>query len=94
MIASAESLLEEPMQFSLTVQGDDEHVRHVDASSAEDALRQLSDGSSDAPLHARFLTADQADGYEDPFSHHATRRRRGGQDSGHTRTHLACDVRR
>jgi hypothetical protein len=94
MVASTESLLEEPMQFSLTVQGDDEHVRHLDASSAEDALRQLSDGSGDVPLRARFLSADQADGYDDPASHHATRQRRGSQDSGHTRTHLARDVRR
>ncbi|HEY2191816.1 MAG TPA: hypothetical protein VGH76_05870 [Actinomycetospora sp.] len=84
------------MQFSLVVHGDDEHVCHVDATSAEDAIRQLSGDSSGTPFRARFLTIDEAREHEPvrAVEFLATRRRSASQDAGHTRTPVARDARR
>jgi hypothetical protein len=81
------------MQYSLKVDGDD-RVRHVEATSAEDALRQL--GPSDGtPVRATFVAAD-ADPYLAPagFRQPVRRPRPGSRDSGHTRNGLVRRARR
>jgi hypothetical protein len=77
------------MDYALTMDGDDVH--HVDATSAEDAMRRLLGHGPVRPLRARFLSADDAAELEsttEPRSP-ATWRRAGSRDSGHTRTRLS-----
>jgi hypothetical protein len=75
------------MQYSLRVHGDDDRVRHVDATSAEDALRQLLGPSPAGPVRATFVAADAEFHHTpDPIRLPVRRPRRGSRDSGHTRT--------
>lgn len=84
------------MQYSLMVHGDDDRLHHVDATSAEDAMRQLFVRSSGGPFRATFLTTDEADGFKATRATRflATHRRRESADGGHTRPEVARGVRR
>jgi hypothetical protein len=67
------------MQYILQVHGDDHYVRHVEATSAEDALRQLRGATPERPVRATFLPAD-AD-YREATRYSIFRRRYRGENS-------------
>ncbi|HEY2220625.1 hypothetical protein [Actinomycetospora sp.] len=81
------------MEYSLMVHGDDARERQVDATSAEDAMRQLLGGAQDGPVHVTFLYAAATEAEAagtDRFP--ATRQRTRSEDAGHTRTQVARRV--
>lgn len=75
------------MEYSLMVHGADAREHQVDATSAEDAMRQLSGGAQDRPLHVTFLYAAATEREATRFP--ATSRRSRSEDAGHTRTQVA-----
>ena len=81
------------MEYSLIVHGDGGRVTRVRASSAEDAMRQLPPGTADGPLHATFLSVEHVD-HEAAVGARTSRgrRRRGSENTGHTRAHPAPGV--